>query len=497
MEEAEARRRSELAEARRQTELADAKRQAEVIEARRQAEVADARRQAEVAEARRQAEMAEARLREEAEAAEEERRREAEQAEAIRLADLAEARRNAEAAEVRHRAEVEEARRQAELAAARRDAEMAAQLERQIAMIEGRIDGLQRGLDENQVEPMRGELLELVQQITDLSRGGRATSDGLAQIGIRLDQMEVKLNAARNMAGNRLGDIQDRLVGVVERIDEIEGEIPAFDAIRVKQDAVLERFDRMEGLVHRLGSNEELLERIDALKRQVQTNASQREVERVEQEILRLALRLDALPAEVSDKHVLAHIEEQLGGLAADLTEARRQRKSVATELEDHLSEISAQLRDVAESARSPDLSGIETRLASLSAHIADDRVASSDGLARLERRVGALTDAIENQEDETAKALLEGLTQKVDALTASIDAQDSRQGIEGLGCKLDEFGAQLNAQAEHVSRRQIEPIGDRLVAIEDRITRAFQPCHRSARPADADRVGSSAAWSC
>ena len=90
--------------------------------------------------------------------------------------------------------------------------------------------------------------------------------------------------------------------------------------------------------------------------------------------------------------------------------------------------------------------------------------------LARLERRLGALTDAIENQEDETARALLEGLTHKVDALAASIDAQDSRHDIEGLGRKLDEFGAQLNAQAEHVSRRQIEPIGERLVAIEDRI---------------------------
>ena len=83
--------------------------------------------------------------------------------------------------------------------------------------------------------------------------------------------MEVKLNAARNMAGNRLGDIQDRLSGLVERLDEIEVEIPGFDAIRVNQSAILERFDRMEGLVHRLVSPEELFERVEGLKRQMQT----------------------------------------------------------------------------------------------------------------------------------------------------------------------------------------------------------------------------------
>ena len=97
---------------------------------------------------------------------------------------------------------------------------------------------------------MRDELLELVQQMSELSRGGRATAGALDEIGARLDQMEMKLNAARNMAGNRLGDIQDRLSGLVERLDEIEVEIPGFDAIRVNQGAILERFDRMEGLVH-------------------------------------------------------------------------------------------------------------------------------------------------------------------------------------------------------------------------------------------------------
>src|SRR6185436_1885142 len=124
--------------------------------------------------------------------------------------------------ETRRRAEAEEAARQAELAAARREGEKAAIVERQFASIEARIDELQRGLDENQIEPVRGELLDLVQQMTEMSRSGRATATALDGISGRLDEMEMKINAARNMAGNRLGDIQDRLVGLVERLDEIE-----------------------------------------------------------------------------------------------------------------------------------------------------------------------------------------------------------------------------------------------------------------------------------
>ena len=131
--------------------------------------------------------------------------------------------------------------------------------------------------------------------------------------------MEVKLNAARNMAGNRLGDIQDRLSGLVERLDEIEVEIPGFDAIRENQSAILERFDRMEGLVHRLSSPEELFERVDGLKRQMQTIASQREVARIEEQILGLADRLDALPDELSDTEVLERIETQLGSVATEI----------------------------------------------------------------------------------------------------------------------------------------------------------------------------------
>jgi localization factor PodJL len=464
---AEARRRSELADARRENELADARREAEVAEAKRQAEMAEARRQAEVAEARRQAEITEARRQAEAAAAAEAQK----EAEAVRLADLAEARRNAEAAEARQRAEAEETRRQIEVVAARRQAETAAMIERQFSAIESRIDDLQKGLDENQVEPVREELLEIVEQMTDMSRGGRATTESLDQIGVRLDEMEVKINAARNMAGNRLGDIQDRLSGLVERLDEIEVEIPGFDAIRLNQGAILERFDRMEGLVHRLVSPDELFDRIEGLKRQVQTAASQKEVAKVEDHILKLAERLDQLPSDLSDDEVLQRIEGQLGTLATEFAESRLQRKRAASEVDERLSELAGQLRDVAETGRTPDLSGIEERLARIASQTADDRRVSHDIAGRFDKRLADIAAAIEKQEGYAA--ILDGLVLKIDSLADAIDAQDApgaRRDVETLSRKLDKVGEELAAHAEHLSRRQIGPLETRLDDLQAQI---------------------------
>ena len=453
----------------RQAEVAEARKHAEAIEARR---LADAEATAE--KLRQQAEEAAEERRRMAEDAAEDRRRLMKEAEAARHADLAETRRQAEEAEARRRAEMEESRRQADIVAARRETEMAAAVERQFIEVEERLDALQKGLDKNQIETIRAELLELVSDMSALSRGGRATSDALDSIGARIDEMEVKLNAARNMSNNRLGEIQDRVSGLAERVDEIAVEIPGFDAVRENQSAILERFDRMEGLVERLASAEELLDRVDGLKRQLQTIASQREVARIEEQLLKLAERVDALPAEVSDEAVLGRIEAHLGGVATDLIEARRQRKSVAVALDEQLGEIAAQIREVGETGRTPDLSGIEEQLSSVTEQLADDRRSVANAMAGLERRLSDLAATIEAQEeqDKTAEVLAE-LTERVDSLAAAISAQDApgaRRDIGSLDQKLDQLASQIAVQAEHLSQRQIEPLEARLREMHEQI---------------------------
>jgi hypothetical protein len=249
---------------------------------------------------------------------------------------------------------------------ARVDRESSAEALRQFAALESRIEALQHNLDANQVEPIRYELLDLLRQVEELGRSGRSVAGAVEQVRAKLDEMETRINATRNLAGNRLGELQDRLSFLTERLGDMEAEVPGFDALRENQSAILERFDRMEGLVHRLSPPEEILERVDSLKRQLQAVPSQREIVRIEEHIVGLAGRLEALPENLSQAPLLERIDGQLRTIAADLAEARQRGDSGVAEVRQRLSELHAGLQDVAETGRTPDLSGLEESCRSL-----------------------------------------------------------------------------------------------------------------------------------
>jgi chromosome segregation ATPase len=433
------------------------------------AQAAELRRRREVEEARRKAEAAEVRRRAEAEMA---RRKAAE-----------DSRRQAEAEEAIRRAAIEEAERRAADAAARREAELALETRRQFLQLEARIEQLQRSCDDNQIEPVRHELLELLHQIQELDRGGRSVADAVEQAHARLDEMDVKLNAARNMAGNRLGDIQDRLTGLSERLNEIEVEIPGFDAVRENQGAILERFDRMESLVERLTAADELVEQVEGVRRQLLSSASQQEVARIGEQINSLVNRIDALPDALGNDPVLERMEGQLQALAGEFVEARRERKSVTIDLDERLSELSAMLRDIGETGRTPDLSGLDERLSEIGARLGEDRRASSDALGRLDRRLSDLTAAVEAQENEAATDILASLTRKLDSLSEAIDSQDARgtrRDIASLDRKFDQLADQLAEQAQHLSRPQIAPLEARLDIMQAQLEELARRAHDS-----------------
>jgi localization factor PodJL len=478
---AETRRRSEqaAAEARR---LA-AEQAAE--EARRADEAeAEARRLAEAMRAA-EAQAAQAKKRAEADAAEVRRRAEAAAAEATRRAQAAEA-------DARRHAEAAEAERLARLADQQREAAAAEELQRQFAAIEARLDALHRASEENRIAPVRQELIELIGEIEEISRDRGDVAAALEQIGARLGEMELKVQAARNMAGNRLGDIQDRLAGLSERLDEVEIEIPGFDAVRENQGAILERFDRMEGLVNRLSSPQELLGRIDGLRRQLDATASQQEAAEIRERILHLAERLDALPETLSDATVLVRIEEQLSTLASELTTAQQQRISTATDLDQRLSGLSSLLREVGESGRTPDLSGIEERLAEFARRLDESGSRNGQAFSGLEQRLAALATSIEEQEDDAAAEILSGLTHKIDQLAEAIEAQDTsgaRRDIEALDGKLDQVAKQLAGHAEHLSRAQLQPLETRLDGMQTQLEQLAHLTQR-AQEAKSDQFG-------
>jgi localization factor PodJL len=399
-------------------------------------------------------------------------------AEAERAAREADERRRAEVAEAESRAQAERRaeaarREQADEARQRMEKEMAAEARRQFDALQARIASLQQSFDANQIEPVRGELLELLRRVEEIGRDGRSVAAAVGEVSTKLDDMEAKLNAARNMAGTRLGELTDRLSGLTERLIGMEAEVPGFDALRENQTAILERFDRMEGLVHRLASPEDLLERVDGIRRHLQNIASQREVARIEEQILQLADRVDALPEDLSDRDMLERIEGQLQVLASELADARRQRTSGAAEIGQRLADLSATVREMGDVDYTPDLSPLDHRLAEIAGRLEEDRRRSSDALERLERRLAGLTEAVEKEEDDAAAEILAGLTRRMDALAEAIEAQDARgarRDLHGLDRKLDQLARSLQDQSERLAAPQLQPLEERLERMQAQI---------------------------
>ena len=437
---------------------------------------AEARRLAEVAEARRLAEgagFADAlRLSQEAEI------RDA-QGVADQAAAAEAGRAGDEPAAVEARRQVPEGgRAQSHAAEARLEIESPADLKRQLAALQARIETLQQSCDQNRIAPVRAELMALLGEIEVLNREGRSISGTVEQVHARLDQVESKLNAARNLTGNRLGELQDRLSGLTERLGDVEAEIPGFDALRENQTAILERFDRIEGLVHRFASPEDILERVDGLRRQLQSTASHGEVRRIEEQILQLVDRLDSLPDALGDGPVLERIETQLQTLASELLEARRHRMSSAAALDQHFAELATALQGVGEAARTPDLSGLEGLVSQVAGRLEEDRRTAGETLSRLEQRLADLTEAVSEQEDEATKLILAGLTSRMDSLVEAMSAEDmrgSRRDLQALDGKLGQLSQALSEQAEYLSRSQAASLEARLDGTQARLEEMSQ----------------------
>jgi localization factor PodJL len=394
---------------------------------------------------------------------------------AKRLVEQAEARKRAAEAEARRRAELAHARRAAEAAEAESKASAAAtvELKRQFGALSTRIEAMQQNLDANQIEPVRAELFQLLRHMQELGRDGRFVAEAVEQVRARLEDIDTKLNSGRELTGERLADLQDRLAGLAERVVDVETEIPGFDALRENQTAILERFDRMEGVVQHLFSADELFERIDGLKRQLQASATQREASRIEEQILALADRIEALPEALGDKSDLQRVETRLQTLAEDFAEARRQRTASAAGLETRLAELSSEVRDLGAGARGPDLAGVENRLDDIATRLDGDRRSSVEALGGIDRRIAGLAAAIEAQEDEASAEMLAGLSRRMAQLGEAIEAQDvrgARRDIEGLGRKLDELARALSEQREALSRSELSPVEEQLAGMQSQL---------------------------
>ena len=340
------------------------------------------------------------------------------------------------------------------------------ELERHFAALDARIETLQRSARDNQIEPVRQELVGLLRQVEMLTSESRSISGTMEEVRGRLGDVDSKLNAARNMATNRLAELQDRLIEVTERLAVFDTMPSAAEAVRVGTSQILDRVDQVEALVERFASPEEIWERLDALRLQVQALPSQRDTARFDECLAQLATRLDALPQELGDPTALGRIEAQIEGLAAELSEHRRLRNSSAAELDARLAEIARTLHQVGSTHVAPDLSGLDERLAEIAERINGDRGLSGEAFGRLEKQLGLVAEAVERQESDATEAMLIGLERKMDALGVALAAQDvggARRDLDALGRKFETLERGISEQAERLGTAHLKPLEARL----------------------------------
>jgi localization factor PodJL len=458
----------------------------------------EARKRAETkaAEARRAAQRA---------AAEEARRASEHRAKASREAELAEEQAAAEEAARRARADLAAARSALSAAAGwdsgsgrsetgdgarsgRLSDHAIAELERHFGALDARIETLQRTARDNQIEPVRLELLGLLRQVETLTSESRSLSGTMEEVRSKIGDVDSKLNAARNMATNRLAELQDRLVEVTQRLASFDPG-SASEAVRLGTSQILDRVDQVEALVEGLASPDQLWERLDGLRQEIQALPSQRHTALLDERLAQLAARLDALPQEIGDPKALGRIEAQIEGLGTELSEHRRLRNSSAAELDARLAEIARTLHDVSSARVAPDLSGLQDRLAEIAERINGDRSLSGEAFGRLERQLGTVAEAVERQESDATEAMLVGLERKMDALGVALAAQDvggARRDLDALGRKFETLERGIAEQAERLGSAQLAPLEERL----DRMQTHLEEMARRSHAATAAQFG-------
>ena len=460
------------------------------------AEEARKRAEAKAAEARRVAERA---------AAEEARRASEQRSKASREAELAQEQAAAEEAARRARADLAAARSALSAAAGwdsgsgrgeagdpaksgRLSDQAITELERHFAALDARIETLQRTARDNQIEPVRLELLGLLRQVETLTSESRTLSGTMEEVRGKIGDVDSKLNAARNMATNRLAELQDRLVEVTERLASFDPG-SASEAVRVGTSQILDRVDQVEALVEGLVSPDQLWDRLDGLRQEIQALPSLRHTALMDERLAQLAARLDALPQEIGDPKALGRIEAQIEGLGTELSEHRRLRNSSAAELDARLAEIARTLHEVSSARVAPDLSGLEDRLAEIAERINGDRSLSGEAFGRLERQLGTVAEAVERQESDATEAMLVGLERKMDALGVALAAQDvggARRDLDALGRKFETLERGITEQAERLGTAQLAPLEERL----DRMQVHLEEMARRSHAATAAQFG-------
>jgi localization factor PodJL len=337
---------------------------------------------------------------------------------------------------------------------------------------------------ESRSSPFDEALDSLARQVESLDRNDRSLARAMESLHGQLDEIREGLSVRQTAGGEELALIAERLDALGERLAGAELGPAALEAVERSFEHLLERIDRLERHSERAAAPAELGERLERLRRHVQSLPGREALTALEDRILELAERVDAA-AQRGGGEAVERLEgqlEEMAGLLAGLKQAEQAR---TRDIEKRLSELLRRL-EAAPRGGQVDLAAIEARLDEVLARI-DGAPAPqfAEAVASLEARLDALGRALEERPAVDLDPLtrqLKQLQSHLDKVSRAVVHAGERQSpdIEPLHRRLEEIQRRLDAAPPAAADGDV---AERLRGIEERLVSLGEPAAPDLEP--------------
>ncbi|TDI56466.1 MAG: hypothetical protein E2O93_06060 [Alphaproteobacteria bacterium] len=378
-------------------------------------------------------------------------------------------------------------------------------MSRQFLALEQRIDALREVAEANNVSAVREDLSRLGRQVDNLAHDRGDIAESINAVRDQLARLHTAFQDRGEPDSAALEAIEQRLSGLAGQVSQFELAPAALDAVERGYAHILERMARIERIAENAAPPEDLWDRIEAIRSQIERLPSRDSVTALENRLLELADRVDAAASGGPDDASLARLEGQLDKIAFSLADISIRKDTEGDDLSRRLGDVLKRLdRMEREGNKEIDFTPIEVRLSDIAARL-DTRLRgpTDRAVAAIEKRLDGLAKAFDDQLDLAAAGLvplerkLDGLSglirdleltgrgpdmgvfeQRLDDLQArlgEIGIEIRRSGGPELLRRLDELASRLDAFQPGQSQIDMAPVTERLDQLAERIN-AIQP---------------------
>ncbi|WP_026379853.1 peptidoglycan-binding protein [Afifella pfennigii] len=332
--------------------------------------------------------------------------------------------------------------------------------------------------------------------------GGLA--DFARDLGVARRREEPPFAAARGEPDQATRAVEAMIGDILREVRDLRGRMedmrPSGQGIAAIQHRVGDIDEHLlalhDDLARRREPPQELLGEIAAIRQGLENLSSGRNFAEIEQRIVELGQRFDRLAEPSLERETLSRLEERLERLDEAVERIREGRAGALDELSRQLDQLAAR---VEQTGTTPpvDLAPLEARLAEIGARL-EESTDTSAQFAALEQRLAAITERLQEQpapfDPSEITDRLAVITEKLEERPAPFDPSEITDRLDRLAGEISGF------LAEGESGRALQPVLDRLAALDDRfdegrvdleqLSGIVERMERSVAEAPAERLG-------